>query len=110
MCVILVVYYTSCVCYFATSCVPSLTPSQCTVAAFFYDFADEVMLGSATFREMYPSKVEQKQTQRKEQPRPHFLNRQDTSALPIAKAKDKKLFSQSAFASRLLNNINTYVL
>ena len=29
-------------CYFATSCVPSLTPSQCTVAALSNDFTDEV--------------------------------------------------------------------
>ena len=44
MCVILVVYCASCVCYFATSCVPSLTPSQCTVADLSYDFTDEVIL------------------------------------------------------------------
>ena len=31
-------------CYFATSCVPSLTSSQCTVAALSYDFTDEVIL------------------------------------------------------------------
>ena len=42
MCVILVVYCTSSVCYFATSCVPSLMPSPCTVAALFDDFIDEV--------------------------------------------------------------------
>ena len=42
--VILVVYCKSCVCYFATSCVPSLTPSPCTVAALSYDFVDEVIL------------------------------------------------------------------
>ena len=44
ICVILVVYCESCVCYFATSCVPSLTPSQCTVAALSNDFTDEVIL------------------------------------------------------------------
>ena len=44
MCVILVVYCKSCVCYFATSCVPSLMPSPCTVAALSYDFVDEVIL------------------------------------------------------------------
>ena len=42
MCVILVFYCTSCVCYFATSCVPSLTPSQCNVAALSDDFTDQV--------------------------------------------------------------------
>ena len=44
MCVILVVYCKSCVCYFATSCIASLMPSQCTVAALSYDFTDEVIL------------------------------------------------------------------
>ena len=44
MSVILVVYCKSCVCYFATSCVPSLSPSQCTVAALSYDFTNEVKL------------------------------------------------------------------
>ena len=44
MCVILVVYCKSCVCYFATSCVSSLTPSSCIVAALPYDFTDEVIL------------------------------------------------------------------
>ena len=44
MCVILVVYCKSCVYYFATSCVPTLMPSQGTVAALFYDFTDEVIL------------------------------------------------------------------
>ena len=44
MCVILVVYCTSCVCYLATSCVPSLTPSLCTVAALSDDFTDEAIL------------------------------------------------------------------
>ena len=34
---------TSCVCYFATSCVPSLTPSLCTVAALSNDFTVEVI-------------------------------------------------------------------
>ena len=29
---------------FATSCVPSLTPSWCTFAALLYDFTDEVIL------------------------------------------------------------------
>ena len=43
MCVILVVYCTSFVCYFATLCVPSLTPSQCTVAALSDNFTDEVV-------------------------------------------------------------------
>ena len=40
--VILDVYCTSCVCYFATLCVPSLTPSPCTVAALFDNFTDEL--------------------------------------------------------------------
>ena len=31
-------------CYFATSCVPNLTPSQCAVAALSYDFTDEILL------------------------------------------------------------------
>ena len=31
-------------CYFATLCFPSLTPSQCTVTALFCDFTDEVIL------------------------------------------------------------------
>ena len=44
MCEILFVYCTSCVCYFATSCVPSLTPSSRTVAALSYDFTNEVLL------------------------------------------------------------------
>ena len=44
MCVIMVVYCKSCVYYFETSCVPSLTPSSCTVAALSYDFTDEVLL------------------------------------------------------------------
>ena len=44
MCAILVVYCKSCVCYFATSCVPSLTLSQCTVAALSYNFTDGVIL------------------------------------------------------------------
>ena len=44
MCVILVVYCTSCVCYFATSCVPSWTPSPSAVAALSDDFTDEVIL------------------------------------------------------------------
>ena len=44
MCVILVVYCKSSVCYFATSCGPSLTPSQLTVSALSYDFTDEVLL------------------------------------------------------------------
>ena len=44
MCVILVVYCESCVCYFETFCVPSLTPSQCTVASLSYDFTDGVIL------------------------------------------------------------------
>ena len=44
MCVILVVYCKSCVCSFATSCVPSLTPSLRTFAALPYNFADEAML------------------------------------------------------------------
>ena len=35
--------------------------------------------------------MEQKQTQRKEQPRFHSLNRQDASALTITEAKDKKM-------------------
>ena len=39
-------YSTSCVCYFATSCVPSLTPSPCTVAALSDDFTDKVILKS----------------------------------------------------------------
>ena len=39
---ILVVYCKSCVCYFATSCIPSLMPSPCTVAALSYDFTNEV--------------------------------------------------------------------
>ena len=43
MCVILVVYCKSCVCYFSTSCIPSLTTSQCTVAALSYSFADQVI-------------------------------------------------------------------
>ena len=38
MWVILVVCCTSCVCYFATLCVPSLTSSQCTVAVISNDF------------------------------------------------------------------------
>ena len=42
MCVILVVYYKSCVCYFATLRAPSLTSSQFTIAALSYDFTDEV--------------------------------------------------------------------
>ena len=41
MYVILVVYCKSCVCYFATSCIPSLTSSQCTVSTLSYDFTDE---------------------------------------------------------------------
>ena len=41
---ILGVYWMSCVCYFATLGVPSLTPSHCTVAALFDDFTDEVIL------------------------------------------------------------------
>ena len=49
MCVILVVYCQSCVCQFATSCVPSLTPSSCTVAALPYDFTDEVILTDEVF-------------------------------------------------------------
>ena len=44
---ILVVYCKSCACYFATSCVLSLTLSQFTVAALFYDFTDEVLLTDA---------------------------------------------------------------
>ena len=45
MCVILVFLLLLAVfCYFATSCVPSLTPSQCSVAALSYDFTDEVIL------------------------------------------------------------------
>ena len=44
MCVILVVYCASYVCYFATSCVPSLTTSPCTVAALSDDFTVEVIL------------------------------------------------------------------
>ena len=44
MCVILVVYCTSCVCYFATSYVPSLTPSHCTVVALSDDFTYEIIL------------------------------------------------------------------
>ena len=44
MCVILVVYCESCVCYFATSCVPSSTPTSRTVATLPYDFTDEVIL------------------------------------------------------------------
>ena len=44
MCVILVVYCKSCVCYVATSCVHSLTPSQCTVSTLSYNFTDEVIL------------------------------------------------------------------
>ena len=43
MCVILVVYCKSCVCEFATSCVPSLTPSSRTFAVLPYNFADELM-------------------------------------------------------------------
>ena len=43
-CVILVVYCWSCVCSFATSCVPSLTSSSHTFAALPYDFTDEVIL------------------------------------------------------------------
>ena len=42
MCKILFIYCTSCVCYFATSCVLGLTPSQCTVAALSCDFTEEV--------------------------------------------------------------------
>ena len=44
MCVILVVYCTSCVCYFATSGVPSLIPSLCTVVALSDNFIDEVSI------------------------------------------------------------------
>ena len=44
MCVILVVYCTTCVCYFATSCVSSLTPSPRIIATLFDDFTDEVIL------------------------------------------------------------------
>ena len=48
MWVILVVFCKSCVCYFATACVPSLTPSltpsQCTVATLSHDFTDKVLL------------------------------------------------------------------
>ena len=44
MCMILIVYCTSYVWYFATSCVPSLTPCPGTVAALFDDFTDEVIL------------------------------------------------------------------
>ena len=44
ICVILVVYCKSCVCKFANSCVPSLTPSSCTIAALPYDYTDEVIL------------------------------------------------------------------
>ena len=50
MCVILVVYCKSCVCWFTTSSVPSLTPSPHTVAALLYDFTDQVIL-----TEKYPS-------------------------------------------------------
>ena len=52
MCVILVVYCTSCVCYLATSCVPSLTPSLCTVAALSNDFTDEVILSECVYRKV----------------------------------------------------------
>ena len=41
--VILVAYCTSCVCYFATSCVTNLTPSRCTIAALSDDFTNEVI-------------------------------------------------------------------
>ena len=44
MCVILVIYCTSCDRYFATLCIPSLTPSLCTVAALSDDFTNEVIL------------------------------------------------------------------
>ena len=44
MCAILVVYYASCVCYFATSCIPSLLPRPCIVAALTDDFTDGVIL------------------------------------------------------------------
>ena len=44
MCVILVVYCTSCVCYFATLCVPSLTSSSRIVAALSDDFTNKVIL------------------------------------------------------------------
>ena len=44
MCVNLAVYCKSCVCYFATSCIPSLMPSQCTVAVLSYHFTDKVIL------------------------------------------------------------------
>ena len=44
MSVILIVNCNSCVCCFATLCVPSLSSSQCTVAALFYDFTDEVII------------------------------------------------------------------
>ena len=49
MCVILVVYRKSCVCWFATSCLSSLTPSSRTVAALPYDFTDEVILTDEVF-------------------------------------------------------------
>ena len=44
MCVTLVVYCKSGVCFFATLCVPSLMPSQCTVASLSYDLTDKVIL------------------------------------------------------------------
>ena len=44
MCVILLGCCKSCAFYYATSCIPSLTPSQCSVAALSYDFTDEVLL------------------------------------------------------------------
>ena len=42
MCVIIVVYCTSCVCYFKSSCVPRVMPSPCMVAALSDNFTDEV--------------------------------------------------------------------
>ena len=44
MCVILVVYCKSYVCYFSKLCIPSLTPSQGTLAVLSNDFTDKVLL------------------------------------------------------------------
>ena len=49
MCVILVVYRKSCVCYFTTSNIPSLTPSLSTVAALSNDFTGEIILIDEVF-------------------------------------------------------------
>ena len=56
MCVILIFYCSSCVCYFAISCVPSLMLSPCTIAALSDDFTDEVSIVKFVTAQLYPLK------------------------------------------------------